>query len=77
MDWCLMSPFDLSQILLVGGGLLFLCFLSGSPSKLTQNGYYGARPWWAFSVSVFPKSQSPCVSSCWTYLNLKRILFIL
>ena len=32
MDWLLLSPFDLSQILLVGGGLLILCFLPGSPA---------------------------------------------
>ena len=31
MDWCLMSPFDLSQILLVGGGLLVPCSLPGPP----------------------------------------------
>ena len=29
-DWCLLSPFDLSWILLVGGGLLVPCSLPGS-----------------------------------------------
>ena len=31
MDWSLLSPFDLSRILLLGGGLLVLCFLPGAP----------------------------------------------
>ena len=31
VDWCLLSPFDLSQILLVGGGLLVPCSLPESP----------------------------------------------
>ena len=31
VDWCLLSPFDLSRILLVGGGLLVLCSLPASP----------------------------------------------
>ena len=31
MDWCLLSPSDLSRILPVGGGLLFLCPLPGPP----------------------------------------------
>ena len=33
MDWLLLSPFDLPQILLVGGGLVILCFLPGSPAR--------------------------------------------
>ena len=33
MDWSLLSPFDLSQILLVGGGLLVLCPLPESPGE--------------------------------------------
>ena len=31
VDWCLLSPFDLFKILLVGGGLLVPCSLPGSP----------------------------------------------
>ena len=31
VDWRLLSPFDLSRILLVGGGLLVPCSLPGSP----------------------------------------------
>ena len=31
MDWLLLSPFDLPQILPVGGGLLVMCSLPGSP----------------------------------------------
>ena len=43
------SPFDLSQTLPVGGGLLVPYFLSGSP---------GAWPGWAVSVSVLPLTDS-------------------
>ena len=31
MDWHFLSTFDLSQVLPVGGGLLVLCSLLGSP----------------------------------------------
>ena len=31
MDWHFLSTFDLSQVLPVGGGLLVLCSLPGSP----------------------------------------------
>ena len=48
------SPFDLSQTLLVGGGLLVLCSLPGPPVvKTDANSYYGAWPGWAVSV-CFP-----------------------
>ena len=50
------SPFDLSRTLLVGGGLLVPCSLPGtSCHKIAHaNGYYGAWPGWAVSISVFP-----------------------
>ena len=59
------SPLDLSCIVLVGSGLLVLCFLTGPPVvKLTHsNSYYGAWPRWAVSVSVFPLTLQPCISS--------------
>ena len=49
------SPFDLSQILTLVGDLLVSCSLLGPPfSKITHaNGYHGAWPGWAVSVSVF------------------------
>ena len=48
------SPFDLSQTLLVGGGLLVPCSLLGTPCCKTTyaNGYYGVWPGWTVSVSV-------------------------
>ena len=50
-----MSPFDLSQTLLVGGGLLVLCSLPGPPVNTTHaNGSCGAWPGWAVSISVLP-----------------------
>ena len=38
MDWRLLSPFDLSRILRLGGSLLVPCFLPGPPvvSRLMQ-----------------------------------------
>ena len=58
------SLFDLSPILPVGGGLLVWCSLPGLPvvkqRKTTHAmvtmvpGYYGAWPGWAVSVSVLP-----------------------
>ena len=49
-----MSPFDLSRTLLVGGGLLVPCSLLGTPCCKTTyaNGYYGVWPGWTVSVSV-------------------------
>ena len=42
-DWRLLSPFDLSQILPIGGGLLVPCSLPGPPGKITYaDGYSGA-----------------------------------
>ena len=58
------SPFDLSRTLLVGGGLLVPCSLPGLPvikqRKTTHAmvtmvpGYYGAWPGWVISVNVLP-----------------------
>ena len=50
------SPFDLSPTLAVGGGLLVLCSLPGPPvlKNTCANGYYSAWPGWAVSVSVLP-----------------------
>ena len=48
------SPFDLSQILLVGGGLLVPCSLLGPPVITHTNGYYGSWPGRVVSVSMFP-----------------------
>ena len=50
------SPFDLSQTLLVDGGLLVRCSLPAPPA----NGYYGAWPEWAVSVSVLPLTAIAC-----------------
>ena len=51
------SPFDLSRTLLVGGGLLVPCSSPGPPTT-HANGYYGAWPGWAFSVSVLPLTEA-------------------
>ena len=50
------SPFDLSRTLLVGGGLLVPCSLPGPPvvKQLHANSYYGVWPGWVVSVSVLP-----------------------
>ena len=52
----MVSPFDLSRTLLVGGGLLVPYSLSRiSCHKTTHaNGYYGTWPGWAVSISVLP-----------------------
>ena len=54
------SPFDLSQTLLVGGGLLVPCSLPGTSCHKTAhtNSYYGAWPGWAVSISVLPLTKS-------------------
>ena len=54
------SPFDLSQILTLVGDLLVSCSLLGPPfSKITHaNGYHGAWPGWAVSVSVLPLTNT-------------------
>ena len=55
MDGHSVSPLDLSQTLLVGGGLLVPYSLSGSRHETTHaNGYYGAWPGWVVSISVLP-----------------------
>ena len=45
------SLFDLSRTLLVGGGLLVLCRTSCHETA-HEKGYYGAWPGWAVPVSV-------------------------
>ena len=63
------SLFNLSRILLVGGGLLGPSSLPGPPGKLTRphkthkNGYNGARPGWMDSVNVYPNSYVDCIES--------------
>ena len=53
----MVSPFDLSQALLVDG-LLVPCSLPGPPVKTTHaNGYSGAWPGWAVSISVLPLTK--------------------
>ena len=55
MDGHAVSPFDLSWTLPVGGGLLVPCLIRISCHKTTHaNGYYGAWPGWAVSISVLP-----------------------
>ena len=52
------SPFDVSRTLLVGGGSLFLT--RTSCHKTTHaNGYYGAWPGWVVSISVLPLTTPP------------------
>ena len=47
------SPFDLSWTLLIGGGLLVVFLTRTSCHKITHaNGYYAVWPGWAVSVSV-------------------------
>ena len=49
------SPFDLSPTLAVGGGLLVPCSLPGPPVlKPHANGYFGAWPGWVGSVCMLP-----------------------
>ena len=52
----MVSPFDLSQTLSVGGGLLVPCSLPGPPvvKQLMQMVNYGAWPEWTVSISVLP-----------------------
>ena len=60
MDGRLLSPFDLSQILPVGGGLLVPCSLPGPPvvKRTHTSGYYRAWPGWAVSVSGSPNTRT-------------------
>ena len=58
MDGNVVSPFDLSRTLPVGGGLLVPISLSGSPVITTHaNDYYGAWLGWAVSISVLPLTK--------------------
>ena len=54
MDWCLLSPLDLSQILPVGGGLLVPHSLPGHPvAQITHPcGCCLVQSGWEVSVSV-------------------------
>ena len=56
MDWYLLSPFDLSRILLVGGDLSVPSSLPGPPVVTISHasGYYLAWPGRVVSVSVSP-----------------------
>ena len=57
MDWCLLSSFELSQILQVGGSLLVLYALPEPPvvGQLTDaSGYFLAQPGRVVSVSGSP-----------------------
>ena len=58
-----LSPFDLSQILPVGGGLLVACSLTRtSCCEITHtDGYYGTWPVWVLSVSVPPLTFQGCI----------------
>ena len=49
------SPFDLSRTLPVGGGLLVVFLTRTSCHKTTHaNGYYRAWPGWVVSISALP-----------------------
>ena len=58
------SPFNLSQTLLVSDVLYVPCSLTGPPVvKITQaDGYYGAWPGWVVSISVLPIAVFHCLS---------------
>ena len=66
MDWRLLSSFDLSQILLLGGSLLLPLPLPGPPVvKIIQaSGYYLAWSRWAVSVSGSPNITLLYVRFC-------------
>ena len=64
----MVSPFDLSQTLLVGGGL-FLTRTS-SPKTTRANGYYGAWPEWAVSICVLPLTVWLMVGTRYICINL-------
>ena len=48
------SPFDLSRTLPVGGGLLVLLIRISCHKTTHANGYYGAWPEWEVSISLLP-----------------------
>ena len=58
----MVSPFDLSRTLLVGGGLLVLYSLPESPviKQLMQMVAMVPGPGWAVSISVFPLKHVWC-----------------
>ena len=53
MDGHAVSPLDLFRTLPVGGGLL-VPFRISCHKTTHANGYYGAWPGWAVSISVLP-----------------------
>ena len=66
----MLSPFDLSQTLHVGGWwLISPLFLSRTSCHKTThgNGYYGVWPGWAVSVSVLPLTVFPGKSETTEY----------
>ena len=73
MDWHLLSPFDLSQIPLVGGGLLFPCSSPAPPvlrclvQVVTVVPGPGRRGWqWSvFPLASLPYLKSILWSDCW------------
>ena len=59
MDWSLLSPFDLSGILLDGGSLLVHTSYQDLLFKITHaSSYYWAWPAWVVSVSGSPNSST-------------------
>ena len=74
------SPFDLSRTLLVGGGVICSVFLSRTSCCKTTHasGYYGAWPGWAVSVSVLPLTVSGLRTLCLTLIKIKTpVLYLL
>ena len=71
MDWCLLSPFDLSRILLVGGSLLIFYSLPGLPvvKRIHASWLLWGRAGQAVFVSV-----SPIKSCIWIALSFWRDL---
>ena len=73
VDWCLLSPFDLSGILPVGGSLLVPRSLPGPPvvRSLTQEAaVLPGQGWWFQSVfplmagPPLPTKPAPCQALC-------------
>ena len=75
VDGPAVSAFNLSRTLPVGGGLLVPYSLSGSRNnchKTTHaNGYYGAWPGWAISVSVFSLTEPSSFHFCFLICKMR------
>ena len=69
------SPFDLSRTLLVGGGLLVPCSSPGPPTA-HANGYYGAWLGWAFSISVLPLTEAFMIPLCSRIFEVPRVVSV-